>query len=55
MFPGFHLSVFIFYLLTFSFILIRMVVIFHILYVNLFFVEGPPSVEYIGQHDRGGQ
>ena len=32
-----------------------MVVVFHILYINLFFVESSPSVEYIGQHDRGGQ
>lgn len=50
MFPGFHLLFFNFYLLVF--ILIRVVVVFHILYVNLFFVESPPSVEYIGQHDR---
>ena len=53
MFPGFHLLVFNFYFLVF--ILIRVVVVFHVLYINLFFVEGPPSVEYIGQHDRGGQ
>ena len=48
MFPGFHL---LFFNFIFSFILSRGGRLF-ILYVNLFFVESPPSVEYIGQHDR---